>query len=83
MGKDWTRLGDRVGQWVHFIGHRAYMRMQDDHCTALVPRRDAAGKPEYICSIYEQRPQVCRDLHRGSPQCLAERELKATLTDCR
>ncbi|MCF7686928.1 MAG: YkgJ family cysteine cluster protein [Cephaloticoccus sp.] len=78
-GKDWTRLGDRVEALAHFIGHRAYMRMQDDHCAALALRRDAADQPEYFCTIYEQRPQVCRDLQRGSLQCAAERELKSGL----
>jgi len=79
MGADWTRLGDQVESLAHFIGHRAYMRMQDDHCAALTPRRNAAGKQEYFCTIYAQRPQVCRDLQRGSPQCEAERELKGGL----
>ena len=29
------------------------------------------------CKIYETRPQVCRDLARGSSACLAERTAKA------
>ena len=32
---------------------------------------------EFFCTIYERRPQVCRDLARGSPECDGERALKA------
>lgn len=72
-GGDWTRLGDDAPRLAHFLGHRAFMRMEDGHCAALRPD-SATG--EHVCSIYEQRPQICRDLARGSPSCLAERTLK-------
>lgn len=31
-----------------------------------------AGAREYFCTVYERRPQVCRDLARGSPECEGE-----------
>lgn len=75
-GEDWTRLGDDAERVAHFIGHRAYLRMQEGRCAALETRRAPDGMPRYFCMIYERRPQVCRDLARGSPQCEAERALK-------
>jgi Fe-S-cluster containining protein len=76
-GEDWTRLGPDAGRYAHFIGHRAYLRMTDGHCAALALRTAAGGAREYVCRIYERRPQTCRDLARGSPECEGERALKA------
>jgi hypothetical protein len=71
-GADWTRLGAAADELAHFIGHRAYLRMRDGHCAALEVRPAADGTRGYFCSIYDRRPQTCRDLERGSPQCEAE-----------
>lgn len=71
-GDDWTRLGPEAGRRAHFTGHRAYMKMQDGHCAALEPRQAADGATDYFCSIYERRPQICRDLQRGSAECHGE-----------
>ncbi len=71
-GDDWARLGVDAEQVAHFIGHRAYMKLTAGHCAALQPRESAGGGREFFCSIYERRPQVCRDLARGSPECLGE-----------
>ena len=58
----------------HFVGHRAFMRMKDGHCAALELRHSAEnGALEYFCTIYAARPQICRDLARGSPECEGER----------
>jgi Fe-S-cluster containining protein len=76
-GDDWSRLGEAAERVAHFIGHRAYMKMADGHCAALEIRRVTGGAPEFFCTVYERRPQVCRDLARGSPQCGGERELKS------
>ena len=76
-GDDWARLGEAAGQLAHFIGHRAYMRMSGGHCGALQWREDAQGEREFFCSVYDCRPQVCRDLARGSPECDGERATKA------
>jgi Fe-S-cluster containining protein len=75
-GDDWARLGEQAERVAHFIDHRAYMKMADNHCTALELRRTAEGGTEFFCSVYEQRPQVCRDLARGSAQCDGERAVK-------
>lgn len=73
-GSDWERLGARAETLAHFIGHRAYMRMQAGRCAALDVRPDVAtGATDFFCTIYEQRPQICRDLARGSPECAGER----------
>src|SRR5690606_7915471 len=73
-GDDWARLGPDAGRLAHFVGHRAFMRMSDGHCAALDVRPSAAGggAVEYFCTIYERRPQICRDLARGSPGCEGE-----------
>ncbi len=76
-GDDWTRLGGEADQVAHFIGHRAYLRMDHGHCTALAVTRTCDGHTHFTCSIYDRRPQVCRDLVRGSPSCEAERMVKA------
>ena len=71
-GEDWSRLGEAAERVAHFIGHRAYMKMSGERCVALDLRRSAEGKPEFFCTVYEQRPQICRDLERGSAQCAGE-----------
>ena len=73
-GDDYARLGDRAAELVHFDGHSAFMVMAQGRCAAL--KLDAKAHA-YRCDTYETRPQICRDLGRGSPQCAAERELKA------
>ena len=72
-GPDWTRLGDTAERLAHFIGHCASMKMTDGHCAALSLRATPAGEPEYFCTVYENRPQICRALARGSPECEGER----------
>jgi len=74
MGIDYDRLGDDAETWVHFIGQRAYMKMTDGHCSALIHDDE---RNLFLCSIYERRPDVCRWLERGSGQCRAERTEKA------
>ena len=76
-GDDWARLGEAAERVAHFIGHRAYMKMSEGHCAALELRHGTEGAVEYFCALYAQRPQICRDLARGSPQCAGERTLRA------
>jgi hypothetical protein len=76
-GDDWARFGEAAGRVAHFIGHRAYMKMAEGHSAALEISPRADGGREFFCTVYAQRPQVCRDLARGSPQCQGERALKA------
>jgi Fe-S-cluster containining protein len=72
-GDDYERLGDRADALVQFIENRAYMRMRDGHCAALL-LHEAGG---FSCSVYDRRPDNCRDLQRGSPQCAGELATKA------
>ncbi len=76
-GDDWARLEDAAGRVAHFIHQRAYMKMTGGHCAALELRRTPDNRPEFFCTVYERRPQVCRDLERGSPQCEGERAAKS------
>jgi len=73
-GDDHARLGDLAEQYVHFAGNKAFLRMRDGHCAALVidPERG-----HFVCSVYEARPETCRVLERGSPECEGERWAKA------
>lgn len=75
-GDDWTRLGPDAERVAHFLGHRAFLKMAQGHCAALEVRREPDGATDYFCTIYDRRPQICRDLARGSPECAGERELK-------
>lgn len=70
-GKDWSRLGDNADRLAVWNNNKAFMRMQDGHCAALRIESAAAGS-RFVCSIYDRRPQTCRDLARGSPQCEAD-----------
>ncbi len=72
-GTDHERLGDDAERLVQFIGNRAFMRIVDGHCAALVVDR-AAG--HFVCSVYERRPAICRDLERGGRECAGERAMK-------
>lgn len=86
-GADWARLGDDAERVAHFLGNRAFMRMRDGHCAALelrgAPDGDGASggvrgaRTEYFCTVYEKRPRICRELERGSPECMGELAAKA------
>lgn len=77
-GDDWARLGAEAERVAHFIGNRAYMRMSESgHCAALEVRSTPDGTREFFCTIYEKRPQICRDLARGSPECEGELQSKS------
>jgi hypothetical protein len=73
-GDDHARLGARAEELVWFDGNRAYMRMADGHCAAL---RIEVRSGEFVCGAYATRPQVCRDLARGSGACRGEIAAKA------
>jgi Fe-S-cluster containining protein len=75
-GDDWSLLGEEVDRFAHFLGNRAYLKIHDGHCAALEIRSGNDGQRTYFCTIYDRRPQICRDLDRGSPQCEGERALK-------
>jgi hypothetical protein len=67
-GDDYGRLGEAADGLVHFVGNRAYMRLDEGHCAAL--RIELEGR--FVCTVYEARPEVCRNLERASPQCAGE-----------
>jgi Fe-S-cluster containining protein len=73
-GDDYERLGDRAAELVWFDNNRAYMRMLDGRCAALHVDENAR---RFVCTAYDVRPTTCRELARGSPQCLGERASKA------
>ena len=84
-GADWTRLGEDAERVAHFAGwgNEAFMRMNDGHCAALTVRQVTTGAGEnaeevmeFFCTLYDRRPQICRDLERGSPECAGERATK-------
>ena len=77
-GNDWSRLGGEAEGVAHFIGHRAYMKMERGRCAALAVREDGEGRREFFCTVYALRPQTCRDLERGSPECAGEIALKGS-----
>jgi Fe-S-cluster containining protein len=68
-GEDHARLGERAEALTTFVGNRAYMRMTDGHCAALRVDPEAG---RFVCTVYEARPSTCRELERGSPECLGE-----------
>lgn len=72
-GADWSRLGAEAERLAHFVGNRAFMRMSGGHCAALEVRRAEDGGRDFFCTIYAMRPEICRQLERGSPECLGER----------
>ncbi len=73
-GVDYERLGNDAVRLTHFLGNKSYMRLEDGHCAALVLDVTAAT---FLCSVYENRPDVCRWLERGSGQCRADLHEKA------
>lgn len=74
-GDDYSRLGERAEELAWFDDdNRAYLHMVGGHCAALQLDHDSG---QFFCQIYETRPEVCRELARGSGQCNAERHYKA------
>ncbi len=76
-GADHARLApDEQERLTVWLGNRVFLRMEDGHCAALVVQHGA-----WACSIYERRPQLCRDLARGGPAC--EHEVAARYEETR
>jgi Fe-S-cluster containining protein len=78
-GDDYARLGEAAERLTHFVGNRCYMRMTGERCAAL----SITPSGEFVCSVYQHRPQICRDLSRGGPECEAERQQKAERASAR
>ncbi len=52
-----------LDQW----GGETMLRLDDGWCSAL-------DRETYRCTIYENRPWVCREFETGSYDCLSERQ---------
>lgn len=77
FGCDWDRMDDRARGYAEFLGNRCYMRLDQGHCAALgIDLGGPGGAPRFLCAIYEQRPDVCHSLERGSGACHADRHEK-------
>jgi uncharacterized protein len=72
-GNDYARLGADAVAYVHFIENRAFMLLTDGHCAALKFELESG---QFVCQVYEHRPEVCRELERGSAACNGERQAK-------
>ena len=51
------------------LGHESMLRLHDGLCSAL-------NRDTLLCSIYENRPWVCREFEMGSYECIDERTEK-------
>jgi len=76
LGVDNERLGERAAELTHSIEDRSYMRLSEGHCIAL--QIHPSGR--FVCSVYEDRPDVCRSLVRGSGLCRSEVRTKTSRT---
>jgi Fe-S-cluster containining protein len=76
-GADDARVdgSEALARLVVLTRHGAYvkrsLRMVDGACAAL--KREKTG---VSCSVYRDRPTVCRDLERGSSACHAARKAR-------
>ena len=64
-----TGVPDRyieVDKW----GGRRMARLDDGWCSAL-------DRNAMLCSIYEKRPGICRELETGEYECLTERAARS------
>ena len=64
-----TGVPDRyieVDKW----GGRRMARLDDGWCSAL-------DRNTMLCSIYEKRPGICRELETGEYECLTERAARS------
>lgn len=71
---DYERLGEDAERLTHTLDKRVYMRLADGHCAALTYDKK---RGQFLCSVYEKRPDVCHWLERGSGQCQVERRDKS------
>lgn len=50
------------------------LRLEDGWCSAL-------DRETLMCSIYENRPDICRDFEMGSYECRNERSIQMVAAD--
>jgi hypothetical protein len=61
----------RYPEWIDRESKRNKLRRNGDRCIAL--QGGYTCTEAYICAIYDERPQTCRDFERGSDNCLDAR----------
>ena len=54
-----------VDKW----GAETMLRLDDGWCSAI-------DRETFMCSIYENRPLICREFEMGSYECINERAVK-------
>jgi len=59
-----------IDEW----GGESMLRLDDGFCSAL-------DRDTFLCSIYENRPWICREFAMGSYECRAERKVQV-LASC-
>jgi Fe-S-cluster containining protein len=69
FGCDYERMDETARRHTVFVGNQCYLRFEQGHCSALMI--DPIAR-RFRCAIYEQRPDCCRALERGSGACLGE-----------
>lgn len=52
--------------YVNADGSESMLRLDDGWCSAL-------NRDTFMCSIYENRPWICREFEMGSYECINER----------
>jgi hypothetical protein len=57
----WMELHGLKIDYVRKRGYVEYYFTIPQRCGALQEKKRADGKTEYICGVYETRPQMCRD----------------------
>ena len=57
-----------IDEW----GGEVMLRLDDGWCVAL-------DRDSMLCTIYENRPRVCREFEMASPECIEERQGLATI----
>ena len=75
---DLDRMSLETRAMVDRSGPYAFMRFEDGHCVAL---RCDPTTGHFACGIYDERPDVCRSLERGSSGCQHEHREKAGRPD--
>lgn len=59
-----------VDQW----GAETMLRLADGWCSAI-------DRDTFLCTIYENRPWICREFEEGADECLDERVALIIATD--
>ncbi len=78
FGFDLARMDERARGFTSNEAGQRFMRLEDGRCSAL--QLDVEQR-RFTCRIYEARPDVCRQLERGSGACGEQWQDKAGRPD--